>query len=35
MLIYSIGPDRADNGGAIDRRKGAAGADWGFRLRDR
>ena len=32
-VIYSVGPDRTDNGGAIDRRADApAGTDAGFRL---
>lgn len=32
-VVYSIGPDRADNSGALDRKfTGNQGTDWGFRL---
>ena len=34
-VIYSVGPDRTDNGGIINRREvSAPGVDFGFRLRD-
>jgi hypothetical protein len=33
VLIYSIGPDRGDNGGNVDRRNyAAAGTDLGMKL---
>src|SRR5262249_28159011 len=35
LVVYSVGPDRADDGGVIDRRKLAEpGTDLGFRLWD-